>query len=537
MLLLAWHGLLSALIKDRSGLIFFPATALPLLALGLLAGIQGSMGVVTFWGDVFMFGFYMTLCVMCLALGFASGRQALAPGSKACDGDYENPALTFLAFTLTLGAFASAVVAFAQVFELWENATWINRMPELRRPGGNLGQPNHLATLLVMGMASLVFLHQSKKLGGVASGLLLLLLSAGIAATESRAGALSLLALLCWWLLKRRAIGDPTPVWVGVVGGIAFVGMFWAWPHLLNAMDLFAYQAGGRVSEGSLRFQVWPQLLQAVAMRPWTGWGFHQVAAAHNAVADGYAVSEPYSYSHNLVLDLALWVGLPLTTLLVGVTAVWLWRRVRAANQLLPWYGLAVALPLAVHSMLEYPFAYAYFLTPVMFLLGAVEASLGVKPLVRVGVKPVAAMLLVATAGMALSVIEYVAIEEDFRIVRFEALRIGKTPPNYQRPNVVLLTQLDALLIGGRIIPKPDMTADELDMARKVALRFPWPATQNRYALSLALNGYPDEAVRQLRVMLALHGEKNYAQIKEGWVNLANEKYPQLRPEIALIQY
>jgi hypothetical protein len=130
---------------------------------------------------------------------------------------------------------------------------------------------------------------------------------------------------------------------------------------------------------------------------------------------------------------------------------------------------------------------------------------------------------------MAWSVVEYVAIEEDFRIVRFEALRIGATPASYQRPHVILLTQLDALLHGGRIVPKPGMSADEVELARKVALRFPWPATQNRYAQSLALNGNPDEAIRQLLVLRALHGEAAYAQVKAGWTLLAHEKYPQLQ--------
>ena len=46
---------------------------------------------------------------------------------------------------------------------------------------------------------------------------------------------------------------------------------------------------------------------------------------------------------------------------------------------------------------------------------------------------------------------------------------------------------------------------------------------------SLALNGNPDEAMRQLRVMRALHGEVAYTQVKAGWTVLADEKYPQLQ--------
>ena len=38
--------------------------------------------------------------------------------------------------------------------------------------------------------------------------------------------------------------------------------------------------------------------------------------------------------------------------------------------------------------------------------------------------------------------------------------------------------------------------------------------TQNRYAVSLALNGHAEESIRQLRVMRVLYGEKAYADIR-----------------------
>jgi hypothetical protein len=161
--------------------------------------------------------------------------------------------------------------------------------------------------------------------------------------------------------------------------------------------------------------------------------------------------------------------------------------------------------------------------------VGALEGALGVKPAFKLGAIPAAGVLFITTAAMAWSAVEYLSIEEDFRIVRFEALQVGTTPASYQRPKVVLLTQLDALLHGGRIAPRPGMGADEVELARKVALRFPWPATQSRYALSLALNGNPDEAVRQLKVIRALHGTKTYGRIVDNWRSMANEKYPQLR--------
>lgn len=529
---LAWYGLQRAIKKDqknRSGRrISFPVTALPLLALGLIAGIQGVTGLVTFWGDVFIFGFYMALCLICLALGLAFSRQALAPRSDAGDGGNERPALTFLAFTLTAGALASAVVAFAQVFELWEHSAWISRMPQLRRPGGNLGQPNHLATLLLMGIVSLLFLYELRKLTALPLALIFTVLCVALAATESRTGVLSFLLLSGWWFVKNKRVGFRLSSWVVALAGIGFLAFFWEWPSVLTFILQSSDVAVVNTSAG-LRMVVWPQLLEALAQRPWWGWGLGEVSEAHNAVVHAYPVSQPFSYSHNILLDLALGMGVPLTALLLLVTGIWLWRRVRTANQLLPWYCLAVALPVAVHSMLEFPFAYAYFLAPVMFALGALEGMAGGKPVLRIGVRPLAALLLGVSILGAWSGVEYLSVEEDFRVARFEALRLGQTPVGYQKPKVILLTQLGALLEGARISPRPSMSLDELALSKKVALRFPWTATQNRYALALALNGNPEEAVRQLRVIKAMHGERTYQEIKANWNSLAQDKYPQLR--------
>jgi O-antigen ligase len=514
-LLLTWQGVLRVANKDNAAVISFPISAMPLIVLVLVVWLQVFTGGIAFFGDAMVLAIYLLACIACLVLG------------RACSSKQRT--YTALASTVLLCAFLSAVVAFAQAFDLWEAAAWINRMPQWRRPGGNLGQPNQLATLLLMGLASLLFLYESKKLSALPSTLLALTLLMGVAATESRTGVLSFSILSLWWFAKRKSIDSRLSPWVASVAGVGFLCLFWAWPWLMDAV----LQTSGTSSEVNTsvgtRWMVWPQLIDAVLQRPWWGWGLGQVSTAQNAVVHAYAISEPFTYAHNIVLDLALGIGVPLTALAVMLTAIWLWRRIRSAKQLAPWYCLAVVLPVAVHSMLEFPFAYAYFLVPVMFALGALDGMTGTKPAFRLGVKPVAAMLLVTTAVMMWSVVEYLAIEEDFRVVRFEALRIGNTPPSYQRPHVFLLTQLDALLNGGRIVPKPGMTADELDVARTVALRFPWPATQNRYALSLALNGNSAEAVRQLRVMRALHGEQNYAQIKASWAGLASEKYPQLR--------
>lgn len=538
---LSWHSEMLAfatallmsvgLIKNRSDEgghipIFLPKIGWPMGLLCIVVAIQASIARIGFMGDAVVLIFYLFLCLVGLTVGY----------SVAVTTRNESTPFTFFvdqfAKLVVFGGATSVIVALVQTLDVWESASVIARMQTLRRPGSNLGQPNQLATLILFSIASIVYLFESRRVQAVVAFPLGALFLLGLALTESRSGVLGLLLMATWWVAKRRKIGGSLSACVVGLWLVFFGCCFVFWPTFFNLIQEGSW-AGATVgqvntSAGS-RLLVWPQLVQAVLMHPWFGWGLREVSTAHNAVAHDYAVSEAFAYAHNIILDLAVGVGIPLTFLLVGAAAVWLWRRVQAVDNLLTWYCLAVALPFGVHSMLEYPFAYAYLLFPVMLLLGVLEARLASTYVVRISWKIAVAVWLLLSMAMAWSVLEYIAIEEDFRVARFEAMRMGQTPSDYERPKIVLLTQLDALLKGARILPTPGMKPDQIELARRVAMRFPWPATQNRYALSLALNGNANEALRQLRVMRVMHGEKTYNDIKASWNSVVQERYPALR--------
>ena len=505
--------------------IVLPPSVLLWPALGLIVLLQWLAGKINFAGDALVLGLYFALCAAAWGTGHAAERMVKAAEAKT------HPALEILAWTLLLGASLSALIAMVQALDVWGAASWVSRMPQLRRPGANLGQPNQLATLLTMGLASLLLLHQRQRLGHYAAGLLCLVIVSALAVTESRTGILSMAMLTLWvlWGQHSRHL-EVKPRYV-ISAFLFFVLMYVAWHgywQWSQATGAVVQRVQINTSPG-MRLVVWPQLLEAVAMQPWTGWGLREVATAQNAVVSSHTLSEPYIYAHNVILDLLLGFGVPLTLLLLGLTWVWVRRRLRANGTLWSWYCLAAVLPVAVHSMLEFPFAYAYFLAPVMFILGYWESMTGGQSTIRIDLKMSVLLVLLVVGIAAWTVSEYVEIEEDFRVVRFESMRVGKTPVDHQQPQILLLTQLDGLLRAGRIVPKPGMSPEAIELARKAALRFPWPATQNRYALTLALNGQVDEALRQLQVIRAQHGEKAYADVRTNWQSLAVEKHEALR--------
>ena len=506
-----------------------PASSVILIALIGILTFQFSSGLIGFLGDFVVVFLFLAVSISAVGAGFSvTSRQGSDLPQQARTLSHVH---AFALAVLTAAA-CSVVLALVQALDVWDGAEWINRLAGYRRPGANMGQPNHLATLLVMGLASLALLFESGKLGALSASTLLGVLVLGLAISESRSGVLSILALLLWWVARRRTAGLKALQSIIAAGFVLLISSLWAWPTFLEYVQAGGPTAGAPYASvntaAGTRLVVWPQMVAAALQKPWLGWGLREVSAAHNAVLDAYPTSEPFTYAHNIVLDLAIGIGVPLALLFTGLTCIWLFRRIRAARELLPWYCVALLIPVGVHSLFEFPFAYAYFAFPALFAVGMLDGLLKPNASISINKFSAAAGLGLLSIVMTWTAWEYIQIEEDFRVTRFEVLRIGRTPVNYERPSIYLLTQLAAMTEVSRMVPAPGMDAAKIDLARRAALHFPWVAIQHRYALSLALNGNPEEAIRQLKVMRAMHGEKSFEGIRANWKDLADTKYPQL---------
>lgn len=491
-----------------------------LLAVELVIALQYASGYIVFGGDALMLLIYTHLCITTLVVAQEGAGNAV--WARA------------LALTLLVAALASALIALAQALWVWTDSEWIFPHSGFRRPGANIGQPNHLGTLLLMGAASLMYLDQRLNVSRITTVLLSLVLLLGMAIVESRTCLLGAFGLCLWWAIRSRIFGD-TSRWPWVLGAVLTLILLVAvWPpfishiHEPGTAPSLSQGATINVAAGS-RFVVWPQLWQAAWLNPYLGWGLGNVSAAHNAVLHTYSVADPYTYAHNIVLDMAISMGLPLTGLALWAVGVWVWRRVNSVKSLESWYAVAVLIPFAIHSLLEYPFAYAYFLIPAMLAIAQLEQHNTIHAGVVISRKALAGSLIVFSGVLGLMAVEYLGIEEDFRVARFEALKVGQTPAGYERPQIILLTQLKALVMATRMEAHPDMSDEDIALFRSVALRFPLVPTLSHYALSLALNGNPQEAIRQLKVIRALYGEGQYVKIRDSWIELANAKYPQLQ--------
>jgi hypothetical protein len=234
------------------------------------------------------------------------------------------------------------------------------------------------------------------------------------------------------------------------------------------------------------------------------------------------------------VLDLIVWNGIPIGLLFTGLMAWWFWSRVRGAVSPVAIAAMAGLLPVAVHSLVEYPSAYAYFLVLSGLLVGVVEACHAGARSVPLRRRWAWAVVLPCALVGAYVCYEYFLIEEDLRITRFENMRIGKTSADYQVPDVWMLSQLSEMLYAARARPTPGMATGEIERLRRVAMRFAWGALHMRYVTALALNGDPQGAAAHMRRMRAVFGDEYYEAARQS-LRLLQQDYPELSATLNLL--
>lgn len=481
---------------------------------------QYATGITSFAGDSLMTSLYLLGLLCAISVGYSFCRPNSGQAERGPLG---------LMHCLWIAAIVSGAIGLAQWFGVQEPlAMYVVQADLGDRAMGNLGQANQLATLLLMGMAAYAFVFERGVIGRLVFFVGIGFLTLVLVLSQSRAGMLSVVVIVIFACLKVNTFKSRISPKMVIFWLLSFVLGTLLLPYfnevLLNA-SVRSIADAGPVSE---RWRMWQQVMYAVFQSPWVGYGWNNTPSAHAAGAVAFPGSGNFTYAHNFIVDLLAWNGLILGLLLAGAIVYWFVTRIVASKRIDTIYAMACLLPVAVHSMLEYPFAYAYFLIAAGFMVGIVEAGLPPTKTLRVPSRIGWGVLVFCASVTSYITYEYLLIEEDFRVVRFENLRVGVTPSDYEVPRLWMLSHMAAMLKAGRQTAKPDMSKVDIDRLRKVADRFSYGAVRLRYAQALALNGDAREANQQMAIIRGMYGAGYYAACKEEIRRLQTEKYPQL---------
>ncbi|MDR6534718.1 Wzy polymerase domain-containing protein [Variovorax soli] len=269
----------------------------------------------------------------------------------------------------------SALLGLLQYYGLAAPLVPWTTAPDLGQAYGNLRQRNQFATLISMALIAALWLYGKSGRRArftLVPGIPLLLLA--LAASTSRTGLLQLLLIsgISTWLAWRerhpRAGGRtstrlPSP-WALLALIPAYFLAAWLLPLVAGSgVEAMMHRLREGAPAAHSRLLLWGNVLELIAQRPWTGWGWGELSFAHySTLYQGPRFVEILDNAHNLPLHLAVELGIPAALLICGGFA-WLvlaarpWRESDPAR-LMAWGLLGV---IVLHSLLEYPLWYGPF--------------------------------------------------------------------------------------------------------------------------------------------------------------------------------
>lgn len=470
------------------------------IGLMLLLMVQFLAGRITYFDHLMLLALYFMFAALLIMLGqrlrVELGLPALA---------------TALAICLLVGAELNTLAGILQHYR-WN--TFLNPVITAKTSYavyGNLAQPNHYANYIALGMISLGLLYARFSmriwqvvllatpmlfvmvLSGSRSSWLYLLSAAGLAFLWQRRNQ-TLRPLLYFTLLLLLAFGlmhfvVQIPWLEGTTGSVT------------TTERLF-----GDNASGAIRLHLWREAALIFAQFPLLGAGFGQFAFEHFQLAAELrnpALVGLYNNAHNLVMQIAAEAGLSGVIILLATLGMWFWQSVRGAQfTIYHWWGYAVLAVLGIHSLLEYPLWYLYFMGVAAIMLGIFDTTTYRLELRNAGRASAAIVLVLGALSLTQVFLGYKRLENAL-VMRGKTATDQSFIPLVQSELMAvhqsaLLSSYAELFIASTMELSTDHLEQKLELNRRALRYIPIaPLVYHQVAL-FALSDRPEDARAQL---------------------------------------
>ncbi|OJA96083.1 PglL family O-oligosaccharyltransferase [Burkholderia ubonensis] len=324
---------------------------------------------------------YLGAALVAMQAGYALAREQLAEA-----------AARIMAGALLIGGVFAVFCQVVQLFRLESVLSpfvVVYNIAVERRPYGNMAQANHLATYIAFALAGALYLVQTRRLAVWAWLMLSVVLSGGLALTVSRGPWLQVAVMVVagFWMARvesRDKPGTPANVraraWLmPVLLAAVFVAVNGAvrWANLHYHLNLAVSAAERMRDAGQIapRLALWKYGLAMFREHPLLGVGWGEFPSHQFALARALGGVEIANNSHDIFIDLLAKSGLLGLGVLVVTLVLWFVRALRAPQTSTRVFGFALVGVLLMHALVEYPQQYMFFLLPVMFVIGLLEAK------------------------------------------------------------------------------------------------------------------------------------------------------------------
>ncbi len=480
-----------------------PMISLAPLGLIMLLGLQLLLGRVPYPEQALTATLYLAWSTLLMLLAHVLKRElGLASIAET------------LSWFVLGGGLLSVLAGLLQHYQLYPALDFMIMPKVSRAVYGNLGQPNHYAAHVTLGLASTAFLYGRGRLPGILAAPCVALFLFVLALSGSRSAWLDLGAITVLALLLRRCLHDAPSRRLAVCTlwlVPAFVAAQWVatlpvlQPEkgvILTSLQRLFETASGIEARLQLAREAWRMFLEA----PVLGAGFGQFSWHHflwSPPADSAAAWGMFNHAHNLVLQLMAETGLAGAGLVVGAALYWIAGLRRIALSLEWWWVLASLAVIAIHSMLEYVLWYSYFLGIASILIGL--GAMQVRSLRMAGAGRAMAVGALALGGFHLAAM--VEPYREFERLVFDSSRDASPSGGQTYADAVLELRREPLLrpyvelaLTFGITTSPEDLPAKLDLNGRVMHFAPTDTVVYRHAFLLELSGEREAARRQFEL-------------------------------------
>lgn len=461
--------------------------------------------ILVFRGDAWLVTLYLGFFALSMQAAFCMNEIS------AC-----NDWLDGLMGSIAIAGLVTVALSLIQWTATYDLTVFVQETGFRGRPFANLGQINHVNTLFFMAACAVLHLHSTGRVRSFVMLMAVVILAFGMALTQSRTALVQIFFLWIWSTWQKKSFNPLNN------SAAALVLAYLLWMVLVPYIAAFAGLGPGRplymeASDANLRLKAWAAMWDAIIQHPLAGYGWLQNAMAQQMVAhENLGLRYEFNYSHNFVVDIIVWVGVPLGFIMVGCLAYWFWCHAKSRNDRITFVAAAL-LGVMVHGLLEYPLAYAYFLLPTGFLMGSIDALDPVVKMQRIH-KFSMALLVMGLSALLIGVgNDYAKAVETDTLLRTEASRIGVAGKTTPPPGFYFLDQLEAQFGFRFIDPRPNMSEDQLALMERVARRYATLPVLTDFAYARQLNGDKLGSDYYLNLSCAIYGDRVCERDMELW--------------------
>lgn len=497
-----------------------PAITLPLLGLIGLIAVQSLTVAHIYPAQALLPALYLAWAILLAVLaGWLREQLGL------------DKVLLVLAWFILIGGLLQALAGFAQYLGIYGWLAELLNPRKITAINGNLGQQNHFATQITLAALALAYLFALRRLSWPFTISLLVLFAFVLALSGSRSVALYAIGAFVLSLLAHRKTGNGSHSRLALLTGLLlalFLLAQYSLPWLnewlketlaglgfnTEHLEILTATERGAVSGIEQRLVEWHKAWLMFLSSPLLGvgighYGWHSfILHGLPEFAEASPKSQLYHHAHNLFLEVLAELGITGLLVLLFLLVTWIKQFLKNWVTHEGWFIASVLLVLFIHSNLEYPHWYSYFLGLMVVFL-----ALGDRRMMPLTFTPQLGQIGAAVSLSLIFSILALTYGGFRKLTDTDALVIKYSPEQATRTlqaismNPLLAPWAEAAL-ATHGNPDKRRINEQLALITRVAQLYPDPIKVYRQIVYLALAGNRDDASSLLK-----HSATAYAPV------------------------